>query len=990
MFEKKSILQNIVNNSVNGVIIADAKGVIKAYSKWCTTTLGWEPEVNIGKNLSVLAPTSFCTPNPPDNPILPDYLISCKDSPTEFFLRDRQGDPLPVQFAVREMEDEEGNLFVCYLVDMSQHYVIEEKKKALEEEISILTSNIPGIVFQCGYSRNRPVQFIDKAIEDLSGITRDEFVSGKAQYSQLMHPDDELKIWHAIGLSLKKKAPYTVEYRLLHKSGKTTWVSENGRVALDENGIPQSIVGVITDNTLTKTSNAEFESTVNALNKATASIEFDLTGCVITANEHFLSLLGYDSLDEIQGHHHRLFCTPEFYMSPEYEEFWESLRGGQFASGEYLRIGKNGKQCWIQASYNPILDADGKPYKIRKFATDLGDRKAMERDLRIAVDKAEEAVTMRGSFMANMSHEIRTPMNSIIGFTELLLKSSLNDEQLHQLKIVHNASRSLLRLLNEILDMAKLEKGAVDIEITNFNFMELCEQIIGSLNVNAEKKGIKLLLELDKNVPTYMKADSLRIQQILLNILSNAVKFTEKGSVTLNVQYKEGILYTQIVDTGIGIDKAYLDRIFDPFTQAEASTTRRFGGSGLGTAIALQLVELMKGSIRVESELNVGTTFFIELPVLIGEEQNGKNFIDYELPSMHILAVDDTPNNLELVKITMRKAGHTIEVATDGQEAVNACKKQRYDVILMDMQMPKMDGMEATKQIRAYEKENNLSPMPIIAFSASVLERDRQDAFAAGMQGFAAKPLDPTELFREIKRVLTELEEEKKREAAGEKRESLLNGPPKTKEQSKKEEKKPAEKEREILNPGGINWKAGLQIWGDKKTLTGSIKAFLEDNTQTIFMLQEFLDSQNFERFSAQVHKISGAAANLSLYRVHKLAKDGEVAARKKEAETLKTILPALDKALKAVAHEIENGQKTKTEKKSSSPLPDQKQREQIKKELEEVEAALKKNEMPKEKMKILEELLPKDRLASLQKAIHDFDFKQALQKTSELKNSLS
>ncbi len=975
MFSDEILLKEIVDNSINGAVVTDINGIIKAYNKWCINKLGWKPDEEIG------AVAAFCNLDSSCKELPIDFLEQCQEKPMEFFLKTADEECLPVQFAVRRTQSTSNVMLVCYLVDMSQHYLLEKKRKVFEEEVSILTSNIPGVVFQCGYEKERPFHFVDAAIEGLSGLSREELISGKAHYSQLVRPEDEDKIWHAIGLSLKNREPYTVEYRMQHQSGKTTWVSENGKVVLDEKGVPQSIVGVITDNTLTKTDNAEFESTINALDKATATIEFDLSGCVITANEHFLNLLGYDSVEEIEGHHHRLFCPPEFHTSPEYKKFWDGLRAGEFARGEYLRIGKQGQKCWIQATYNPILDADGNPYKIKKFATDLSDRKAMENDLRVAIDKAEAAVNARGYFMANMSHEIRTPMNSIIGFTELLLDSPLSKEQNHQLKIVYNASRSLLRLLNEILDMSKLEKGAVELEIADFNFMELCEQIIESLRVNAEKKGIKLLLNIDKSVPVFLRADSLRIQQILLNILSNAVKFTEKGSVSFDVCYEDGVLRSKIIDTGIGIDQGYLKRIFDPFTQAETSTTRRFGGSGLGTAIVRQLVDLMGGSIDVESELHVGTTFFIDLPIEKGEEQGEKKITYNKLPSMRILAVDDAPNNLELIKIVLLKAGHKVDLARDGEEAVEACKKQHYDVVLMDMQMPKMDGMEATKQIRIYEKKNKRPFVPVIAFSASVLEKDRQDALASGMQGFAGKPIDPNALFAEIERVVTEA---KKAETSKVVVSSSLQ------QNSKDEEKEqpPKESEKRALS-SGINWKAGLQLWGDEKTFVNSIESFLQDNAESIYNLQQMADSGNFERLAAQSHKICGVAGNLSLYRVHSLAKDAEMAAQNKDKGALATIIPALDKALEVVEKEVAEKQKKISQKKKVQPLLDKKRSAQAKKELNAAAISLKKNEIPKESLKKIAALLPQEKVAPLEKAVHEFNFKRALEHVYTLEKSL-
>lgn len=478
-------------------------------------------------------------------------------------------------------------------------------------------------------------------------------------------------------------------------------------------------------------------------------------GIVLSFNDSAERIFGYRA-DQVIGKNVKMLM-PDPHHSAHDSYLKNYLRTGErkiVGSGrEVMALHKNGHQVPIRLAIGE--SRLGGVSTFVGFVSDISERFRMETDLRQAKEDAEQAAEAKSAFLANMSHEIRTPMNAIIGFTDLVLDTPLAPAQSHHLHVVKNSARSLLTLLNDILDTAKLDSGHTELEQRDFNLRSLCHQIITTQSLNAAKK--QLTLTLDYQAGNFFCGDPLRIQQVILNLVNNAVKFTRTGGVVLKVyQPRPGSVSLFVEDTGIGISADRIEKIFEPFTQADSSTTRRFGGTGLGTTIARQLVELMGGQISVTSTPGSGSVFRVDLPLASGKAVDDSLLPDREtpLPPLQILVADDVPQNLELMQTLLEQRGHKVTGAMDGREAVDKFNNQVFDLILMDVQMPGMNGHQATEAIRQQEYREHRSPIPVIALTASVLEEDRRNALEAGMDGFAVKPIDLAELTAEIARVL--------------------------------------------------------------------------------------------------------------------------------------------------------------------------------------------------------------------------------------------
>lgn len=415
-------------------------------------------------------------------------------------------------------------------------------------------------------------------------------------------------------------------------------------------------------------------------------------------------------------------------------------------------------QKYYSITIKPIPDKN----IVNVFAMDISSRKNVENKLKEEKEKAEKSAQLKMEFLSTMSHEIRTPMNSIIGSINLLIDTHLDPYQSKKLEMMRFAADNLLRLINEILDLNKLEANKVSLEKIRFSLPDTIEHLFNMYADQAEQKNIGFHLE-TKNLPiNFVEGDPTRLSQILLNLLSNAIKFTDKGEIALTVKktfINDDIIVYQfnIKDSGIGISQDRIDTIFEAYTQAESSTTRKFGGTGLGLSITKKLVSLLEGQLKVESKENIGTTFKISIPFKISSDQNiikkkdNLQIIDGNLKGKKVLIVDDNEFNIIIASEFLNRWEAEIEIAKNGQEAVDRVlfSEKDIDIILMDLQMPIMNGIEATKKIRDNE-ELYFKQIPIVALTADVANDEVKKIKSNGFHDIASKPFDPKSLLNKL------------------------------------------------------------------------------------------------------------------------------------------------------------------------------------------------------------------------------------------------
>jgi PAS domain S-box-containing protein len=540
------------------------------------------------------------------------------------------------------------------------------------------------------------------------------------------------------------------------------------------------------------------------------------------------------------------------------EETWEVARPNieRVLTGETVtflnpRTTTDGGICWLQVSLVPFIDSADKLSGYITMVTDITAIRQVEENLRLAKESAESANSAKSQFLANMSHEIRTPMNGVIGMTDLLLGTELDQNQREFAEMIRLSGNNLLQLINDILDLSKIEALKIELEQRPFDLREEMSKTIDLLSVQAHEKRLELHHTIDPDVPLLLKGDAGRLRQILTNLTGNAIKFTKRGSVALGIQLEHGdeqkaMLRFSVIDSGIGIPAEKLDSIFESFSQADETTTRKYGGTGLGLTISKQLVELMGGKIGVESTEGSGSKFWFT--VMLDKQSVEESFdrttqasTRRQLPSdatarrdCRILLAEDDPVNQVVARSFLTQLGYTVDIVENGRDALQLLAESDYHLVLMDCQMPEMDGMEATAIIRDPGSAVRNHAVPIIAFTAYAQKGDRERCLAAGMDDYLTKPLDIDSLSIVLDKWLTA---------------PVMSGP-------------------HIFDEAGL-----LKRHQGNETLAKEItQLFVAKAPRYLAVLQEHLDAGNHLGVQRQAHSLKGASATLGADRLTALA----------------------------------------------------------------------------------------------------------------------
>jgi PAS domain S-box-containing protein len=743
--------------------------------------------------------------------------------------------------------------------------------------------SMPGAVYRFALDERWKLDFVSPAIEALSGWPAADFLG----LETVAHPEDAPELRKAIEAAIAGRKPYSLEYRIRHADGGERWVYDNGQAVLDERGAPAYLVGSMFDVTERHRTNEALrlrDEFFKALfeNGGVGIMSNDDQGRFIEVNDTSLEFFGVERKD-------LLGQTLIGYTHPDHRaRAAEQIR--KLISGEVdhwrwekLFLRKDGEERWGDVAASAIRGPDGHFISGITVLVDITARKRQEDELRKVREAAEAANRAKSAFLATMSHEIRTPMNAILNTAAFALETELTQQQREYMTVIGTAARGLLALINHILDFSKIEAEKLELESAPFALMEVLHEVTQIFRANVLETGIELVIHAGSDVPRTLVGDAHRLRQVLINLVGNAFKFTERGEVRIHVKRgsaSDGLveLRFSVRDSGIGIPKEQQGQLFQAFSQADSSTTRRYGGTGLGLAISLRLARLMGGDLSLESELGMGSTFTLtarfgvvaalsEVPIpaadLAGQlaapapSSAGAG----EFTGLRVLVAEDNEANRFVATELLSRLGFDIDVAVDGAQAVKMALEKSYACVLMDVQMPQMDGIEATRQIRA---DPLGAALPIIAMTANAMKGDQEVFLAAGMNDYVPKPIDRNALLEALRRQVVRTP----------KRAVPDGGPP---------DGVPPDVEPPSM-PGAL---AGVDVQGayarlgvSRETLGRLLARFAQGLPRGLAVLASAVKARDHDAVRLHAHSLSGSAGTLAVDRLRWAAAALEAAGR--------------------------------------------------------------------------------------------------------------
>jgi PAS domain S-box-containing protein len=761
--------QELVNAAPDAMVIVDEQAEITLVNSQTERLFGYDRQELIGQPIALLVPEDKLSAHPEKrNRYIANASLGAIGQELSLLARARDGTQIPVDINLSSIKTADGTLVVASLRDVTERKKAEEAIRNSEQRLAQIIDFLPDPTWVID-DEGKVVTW-NRAIEKLLGINAEDMV-GKGDYEYALPFYGERR---PVLINLVKDWDEKLEKKYISvKKIGANLVSESYHPALGDGGIYlQGTAGLLrnTDGEITGaieslrdiTEQKKSEQTLKEnernlrtifQNSPLGLIHFSNDGTIINCNDKFVDLMG-STRQKLIG-----FNTPRQTHDDEVRAACARALNGETAEyeGNYTSATAD-KTLPLRIMFNPT-EPGSSPTEVIATLEDITERKRMEAALLQAKQAADDANQAKGDFLANMSHEIRTPMNAVIGMAYLALKTDLSPKQRDYLKKIQSSANSLLGIINDILDFSKIEAGKLDMESVDFNLDDVLDNLANLVTVKAqEKENLEVLFAADPDVPRYLVGDALRLGQVLINLANNAVKFTECGEIVVSIEKIESredrvTLKFAVSDSGIGLTEEQMGKLFQSFSQADTSTTRKYGGTGLGLAISKKLVGMMGGEIRVESQFGQGTTFFFTAKFGLGKEKLKNRFaVSTDLRNMKVLVVDDNATSREILKDMLESFSFEVTLAASGEEGIteveNADRQDPFGLVVMDWKMPGMDGIEASTRIKDHPA---LARIPaIILVTAYGREEIMQQSEKAGLDGFLIKPVNASLLFDAI------------------------------------------------------------------------------------------------------------------------------------------------------------------------------------------------------------------------------------------------
>ena len=743
----------VIEHSLDGIIAVGEDGAILAFNAAAATMFGYDESDILGRDLSTLISAGPAR-QPEGRGSRKTDGLHVRDLDRGTVGHRRNGDTFPLEFIVSQAVADGRPFSACLTRDITTRVALAESE-ALHRVAIEASGDIIARIGGDGVYR-----YVSPASERILGYTPEEVIG--TSWVAYLHPDDRAKEKEAATRLLAGEQSITLTTRARHKHGHYVWLETLITAVIDEHS-GWSVFSVSRDVTERKRVETELKESRQFLTSLVSNVAGAIYRCANDSDwtmqfisEEIQAISGYPVADFIDN----AVRTYDSLIFAEDRDEAHAAVDAAVAAGtpymiEYRIINADGAIVWVHERGCGVFAEDGDLLCLDGSIFDNTEQKLTEEALQQARAQAEAATIAKSEFLANMSHEIRTPMNAIIGMTGLVLDSELSAEQREFVETVRNSGDSLLNIINDILDFSKIEAGKLEIEATRFNVRECVEASLDLVAASANAKGLELVASIDPSVPNVVFGDVTRVRQILVNLLANAVKFTSEGEVVVHLESRplgseRHEFYVTVQDTGIGIADDGLDRLFKSFSQVDGSTTREYGGTGLGLAISRRLAELMGGRMWVQSELGVGSRFQFTLQVNAAHEQPDDAAIGVRVEGRRMLIVDDNATNRRVLSLQAKSWGMDCEAAETGREALHWLRAgRRFDVAVLDMQMPAMDGIQLGREIRRLQDHDD---MPLVMLTS--LGRHEEATDKIGFAAFLQKPIKSSSLYNALVGVL--------------------------------------------------------------------------------------------------------------------------------------------------------------------------------------------------------------------------------------------